>query len=256
MEFKDKVVLITGAAGGIGAATAREFAKEGAKLALVDLSMDALEDLAKTLNTDDYLLVTADVRDEEQVKNYVDKTVERFGRIDVFINNAGINGGFHPITEQPTENLKNVIEVNLYGAYWGLKYVLQVMKKQKSGSVVNMASVGGLIGSPGMSAYIASKHALIGINKCAAIEVVDYGIRVNAVCPSGVDTDMMKRIETNAFGKSDEETREAFAAGVPMKRYATPEEVAHVMLFLASDKASFLTGQYVRIDGGGGITSV
>lgn len=158
MQFDDKVVLITGAAGGIAVEAAKAFAKEGAKLALVDLKKDALEKAAESIEAKDKLLLTANVAKENEVKEYVEKTKDHFGHIDVFINNAGINGDFVPITEQTEENFRNVLDVNTMGVFFGLKYVLAVMKEQKSGAVVNTASNGGLLGAPGMSAYVASKH--------------------------------------------------------------------------------------------------
>lgn len=254
--LKDKIVLITGAAGGIGTAAAKAFAKEGAKLALVDLNEDALKKVAEIVETDDFLLVSADVTKEEQVKNYVDKTVEKFGRIDVFINNAGVNGANATITEQPEKNLRFVMDVNFFGAYYGLKYVLHVMKEQKSGAVVNTASNGGWIGAPGMSVYAASKHAVLGLTKTAALEMAPFGVRVNAVAPGATNTDMMRRIEKNAVGEEhSEEAKKAFESAVPMGRYATPEEIADLMVFLSSDKSSFIDGTMVRIDGGMSATS-
>lgn len=254
--LKDKIVLITGAAGGIGTAAAKAFAKEGAKLALVDLNEDALKKVAEIVETDDVLLVSADVTKEEQVKNYVDKTVEKFGRIDVFINNAGVNGANATITEQPEKNLRFVMDVNFFGAYYGLKYVLHVMKEQKSGAVVNTASNGGWIGAPGMSVYAASKHAVLGLTKTAALEMAPFGVRVNAVAPGATNTDMMRRIEKNAVGEEhSEEAKKAFESAVPMGRYATPEEIADLMVFLSSDKSSFIDGTMVRIDGGMSATS-
>ncbi|WP_050184316.1 SDR family NAD(P)-dependent oxidoreductase [Domibacillus robiginosus] len=256
MLFENKVVLITGAAGGIGIAAAKAFAKEGAKLALVDLKRETLEKAAESVDAKDILLLTANVSIENEVKEYVQKTKEHYGYIDVFINNAGINGDFKNITEQTEENFKNVFGVNVMGVFFGLKYVLQIMKEQKYGAVVNTASNGGLLGAPGMSAYVASKHAVIGLNKSAALEVAEYGIRVNAVAPSGVDTEMIRRIEKNAMGERAEEARKAFEASVPMNRYATAEEIADLMIFLSSEKASFINGCYYRIDGGQGATSV
>lgn len=254
--FKDKVVLITGGAGGIGLEVAKTYAREGAKLALVDLKNEALEKAASEIDTEDILLITANVGKEEDVKNYVDRTKEQYGKIDIFINNAGINGQFKNITEQTKENFSNVFDVNVMGVFFGMKYVLQVMKEQKSGVVINTASNGGLLGAPGMSAYVASKHAVIGLNKTAALEMAEYGVRVNAVAPSGVNTEMMRSIEKNAMGDKAKEARSQFEASVPMNRYATAEEIANLMLFLSSDKASFISGSYYRIDGGQGATSV
>ncbi|GGJ57491.1 hypothetical protein GCM10007111_19560 [Virgibacillus kapii] len=142
------------------------------------------------------------------------------------------------------------------GAFFGLKYVLKQMKEQNSGAVVNTASNGGLLGASGMSAYVASKHAVIGLNKTAALEMAEYNVRVNAVAPSGVDTAMMKSIEKNAMGENAGEARKQFEASVPLNRYATAEEIADLMLFLSSEKASFISGSYYRIDGAQGATSV
>lgn len=256
MDFSGKVVLITGAAAGIGLAAAKAFAKEGAKLALIDLKLEALQEAANSIEAEDLLLLPADVSKEDEVKRYVTETKNKFGKIDVFINNAGINGKFGLLDEQTVDNYQAVFGVNVLGAFLGLKYVLPIMKEQRSGAIVNTASNGGLLGAPGMGIYVASKHAVLGLNKTAALEAADYGIRVNAVAPSGVDTQMMKSIETNAMPGKEGEARTAFENSVPMKRYATPEEIADLMVFLSSDKASFISGSYYRIDGGQGATSV
>jgi 3-hydroxybutyrate dehydrogenase len=255
-SFSNKVVLITGAAGGIGIATAKAFAEEGAKLALVDLKQEALEKAVKEAGINDALLLTADVTNEEQVKKYVDDTVKKYGSIDSFVNNAGINGDFANIVDQTITNFKNVLNVNVIGVFLGLKYVMKVMIDQKQSSIVNLASNGGLLGAPGMSAYVASKHAVIALNKTAALEGAQYGIRSVAVCPSGVDTQMMRSIERNALPGREEEAKTAFAASVPMNRYAEAYEIANLITFLASEKASFISGSYYRIDGGQGATSV
>lgn len=254
MQFQDKTVLITGAAGGIGIATARRFADEGARLVLVDLAHGPLARAAAGLPVEP-LLVAADVTDEDSVRGYVAQALERFGRIDVFINNAGINGAFAPITEQTVENWRKVLDVNVIGAFLGLKHVMKAMIDNKGGTIVNVASNGGLIGAPGMSAYAASKHAVLGLNKSAALEGATHGIRVNAVCPSGVDTAMVHDIARNANPDNAEEADRQFKASVPMNRYATADEIAELMLFLASERASFITGAYYRIDGGQGATS-
>lgn len=255
-DFSNKVVLITGAAGGIGTATAKAFAKEGAKLALVDLKKGSLEKAVKEAGINHALLLTADVTNEEEVKKYVDDTVERYGRIDAFVNNAGINGDFANIVDQTVENFKNVLNINVIGVFLGLKYVMKVMMNQKEGSIVNMASNGGLLGAPGMSSYVASKHGVIALNKTAALEGAEYGIRSVAVCPSGVDTQMMRSIEKNAMPGKEEEAKSVFEASVPMNRYAEATEIANLITFLASEKASFISGSYYRIDGGQGATSV
>ncbi|KYG25595.1 SDR family NAD(P)-dependent oxidoreductase [Alkalihalobacillus trypoxylicola] len=258
MKFQDKVVLITGASGGIGIKTAKLFENEGARLALVDLDKGRLENSAKEegLNLSESLLLSGNVGSEDEVQAFVKETVNHFGRIDVFINNAGINGHFGDITEQSIENFQNVMNVNATGVFLGLKHVMKVMKEQQSGAIVNTASNGGLLGSPGMAPYIASKHAVIGLTKSAALEGAPHQIRVNAVAPSGVDTAMVHAIEKNASPDNIEEARKQFKASVPMNRYATAEEIGKLMMFLASDDASFISGSYYRIDGGQGATSV
>lgn len=255
MSFSGKVVLITGAAGGIGIAAAKKFANEGAKLALVDLKKENLTKVAAEVTSDHILLLEGNVAVEEDVKSFVEATKEHYGRIDVFINNAGINGKFANLVDQTAENFDAVINVNLKGVFYGLKYVLKVMNEQKSGAIVNTASNGGLLGAPGMGLYVASKHGVIGLTKTAALEGAPYNVRVNAVAPSGVDTQMMRSIETNAMPGNEDNAKEQFEASVPMKRYATAEEIVNLMAFLASEDASFISGSYYRIDGGQGATS-
>lgn len=254
-EFKGQVVLITGAAGAIGSSVARAFAEAGAKLALLDLSEEALEAATATIEADK-LLLPADVTIETDIENAVKATCRRFGRIDVFINHAGISGDFVHITEQTAESMEEVLQVNVVGAFLGLKHVLRVMTKQESGVVVNTGCSGSLLGGPGMSTYVASKHAILGLNKTAALEVAEYGIRVNAVCPSSIDTEWMSAIETKAAKGNEKAARRGFEASVPMKRYGEVDEVTGLILFLASARSSFITGSYFRIDGGQGTTSV
>ncbi|VVM33323.1 hypothetical protein, partial [Terribacillus sp. AE2B 122] len=254
-EFQGQVVLITGAAGGIGSAAAKAFAEAGAKLALIDLSEKALKRASATIDTEKILL-PADVTKEAEVEQFVEKTLHRFGRIDVFINQAGLSGDFVPITEQTAASLEEVLQVNVVGAFLGLKHVLRAMIKQKSGVVVNTACSGSLLGGPGMSTYVASKHAMLGLNKTAALEVADYGIRVNAICPSALDTEWMEAIETKAAKGNENTARRGFEASSPLNRYGEVEEVTGLMLFLASNRSSFINGSYYRVDGGQGTTSV
>lgn len=255
-SFSGKVVLITGGAGGIGIATAKAFADKGAKVALVDLKEDALKEAATKAGLEDALLLSANVTKEEDVERYVNETLNAYGRIDVFVNNAGINGQFATITEQTVENVQNVLNVNVLGVFLGLKYVMKAMIEKKSGVIVNLASNGGLLGAPGMSAYVASKHAVIAYNKTAALEGAEHNIRSVAVCPSGVDTQMMRSIETNSMPGNEGDAKKAFEASVPLNRYATATEIADFIAFLASEKASFISGSYHRIDGGQAATSV
>lgn len=250
MGFEEKVVLITGATGGIGKETARLFAKQGAKLALVDLDHKALEWLAKELELEDYLLQTADVTSEEQVKNFVQQTKKKYGKIDVFFNNAGIEGKVAPITETSSEDLDKVLNVNIKGVFFGLKHVMAIMMEQRSGSIINSSSITGLKGSVGLAPYSASKHAVLGLTKTASLESAEMGIRVNAICPGYVDTRMMQAIEGGKGPEHVNQMRDRALAKVPMKRYAQPEEIAELVLFLASDHASFITGSHYVVDGG------
>lgn len=255
MNFNDKVILITGATGGIGGATAALFARHGAKLALATSrqgNLEKLDDLVRSLKLPEetYLNMAADVSKEAEVKAFVDKTATKFGRIDVFVNNAGTEGKFAPIPSIQEEDLQWVLDVNIKGVLFGLKHVIPVMERQKSGAVVNVSSVAGFIGSPGMAPYIASKHAVNGITKTAALECADMGIRVNAVCPGPVNNRMMRSIEMGASPEHPQAVKSAFIEAIPFKRYAESQEVAQLILFLASDNASYLTGNTYRIDGG------
>ncbi len=252
MEFTDKVVIITGAAGGIGKAAAKLFAAEGAKLTLVDLNEDSLLSVVKELGLEEgnCIVQPADVSKEEQVKNYVDKTISQFGRIDVFINNAGTEGKVKPIVQTSAEELDLVLNVNIKGVYFGLKYVMAVMMEQKVGSIINTSSVAGFIGSPGLAPYVASKHAVLGITKTAALEGASSGIRVNAVCPGPVDNRMMDSIQELAAPGNGDAVRQEFEKMIPIGRYSTNVEVANLIYFLSSDKSSGITGTSYRIDGG------
>ncbi|SFP88800.1 SDR family NAD(P)-dependent oxidoreductase [Salibacterium halotolerans] len=256
MSYEGKSVIVTGAAGGIGSAFAKMVAAEGAKLTLVDMNQEALERTAEALDHEDVQVVAADVTKEEDTAHYVQQAKEVYGSVDVFVNNAGINGEFANLQDQTMENLENVLGVNVKGVFAGLKYVMKEMTAQGSGAIVNLASNGGLLGAPGMGPYVASKHAVVGLTKTAALEGADHGVRVNAVAPSGVDTQMMRSIESNASPDDTASARSQFEASVPMNRYAEPEEIADLIHFLGSERASFISGTYYRIDGAQGATSV
>ncbi|UQZ36456.1 oxidoreductase [Paenibacillus sp. PK3_47] len=211
---------------------------------------EAIQQVIRELGLDDSnsLAVTADVSREEDVKNYVDKAVEKFGTIDYFANNAGIEGPSGLVEEISVKALDMVYNVNVRGVFLGLQYVIPVMKKQKSGAILNTSSLAGLMGASGMSPYIMSKHAVVGLTRVTANELAPFGIRVNAVLPGTINTQMMRKIETNS-GSADS-FKAANEATTPMGRYGEPEEVAAVMNFLLSEEASFVTASLYTVDGG------
>ena len=252
-RLANKVALITGGAGGIGKVTAKRFLEEGAKVVLVDLFPEALDEAKAELEAiGEVITVQADVSKEEDVKNYVDKTIENFGRIDVFFNNAGIEGKVAPITEQKVEDLDKVLAVNVRGVFLGLKHVLAVMKEQGAGSVINTSSVAGLSGSPNVTPYIASKHAVVGLTKATAVEVAPYKVRVNSVHPSPVNTRMMRSLEEGFAPGQAEAAKADMEKSIPLGRYGESEDISNLVLFLASDESAFITGVQYRVDGGMG----
>jgi NAD(P)-dependent dehydrogenase (short-subunit alcohol dehydrogenase family) len=251
MDFTGKVALVTGAANGIGLATAEQFARFGARLVLVDRD-PAVETAAERLretgaNAD---AIIADVSESRDVQGFVAATVAAFGRIDCFVNSAGIEGKLAPTAEYDEAVWDRVIAVNLKGAFLGLRHVLPVMIAQGAGSIVTLSSTAGVIGTPRMPAYTASKHAVIGLTKTAAGEVGRHGVRVNAVCPGPTDTAMIRSIETMVNPDNPDAVRSAYKGAIPTGRYATPHEIANVILFLCSDLASSVTGAHYMADGG------
>ncbi len=252
MDFTGKVALITGGGNGIGRAAAVAFARHGAKVVAVDRDGAAAEATAGIVrqNGGEAIAVTADVTKSEEVKAYVKAAIGKYGRIDCFFNNAGIEGKLCPTAEYDEATFDAVIGVNLKGVFLGLRHVLPEMIRQKSGAVVNTASVAGLVASPGMPAYVASKHGVIGLTKAAAGEVARQGIRVNAVCPGPVDTRMIHALEEQISPGNPASVGERYQAALPTGRYTTPEEIANMVLFLCSDLAANTTGGQFVVDGG------
>jgi len=241
-----QVVLITGALTGIGRATALAFAREGARLVVSGRRREAGKALLEELRSRgvEAEFVEADVRKEADVRALVDKAVARFGRLDVAVNNAGTEGQPGPLTAQSTESYAATFDTNVLGTVLSLKHELRIMGPQGEGSIINLSSTMGSRGAPGASMYVASKHAVEGLTKVAALEGAPNGVRVNAVAPGPIDTGMLDRFTGTP------ERRAGLIAGVPVKRAGTPEEIAEAIVFLASNKASFITGQVVGVNGG------
>jgi NAD(P)-dependent dehydrogenase (short-subunit alcohol dehydrogenase family) len=252
MEFKGKVALITGAGNGIGRAAALGFAARGAEVVAVDLDGAAAERTAATIQQQGgaALPYRADVTKSSDVAAYVKAALDAYGKIDCFFNNAGIEGKVAPTAEYDEAVFDQVIAVNVKGVFLGLRHVLPVLLKQKAGAVVNTASVAGLVATPGMSAYVASKHAVLGLTKAAAGEVARSGVRVNAVCPGPIDTRMIHSLENQLNPGNPASVGDRYRASLPLGRYGTAEEVANVVMFLSSDLAGNITGAHYVIDGG------
>ena len=252
MDFTGKVALITGGGGGIGRATALAFAKAGAKVVVVDRDVAAGEATAGIVRQQggEAKFVPADVTKSADVANYVKETLAAYGKIDCFFNSAGIEGSLAHTADYDEAMFDQVIGVNVKGVFLGLRHVLPVLLKQKSGAVVNTASVAGLVATPGMPAYVASKHAVIGLTKTAAGEVARQGVRVNAVCPGPVDTRMIHSLEKMISPDDPDSVNRRYQSVIPSGRYTTPEEIANVVVFLCSDLASNTTGGQFVVDGG------
>jgi NAD(P)-dependent dehydrogenase (short-subunit alcohol dehydrogenase family) len=258
-SLSGKRALITGAAGGIGSAAARVFAREGARVALVDLAEPALRELSRELAqttgrpADDFPVLPGDVTDAAEVDRYMSAAVERFGGLDALFNNAGIEGVVTGVQDYDDDVYDRVMHVNVRGVWLNLKRAVQFMLEGGGGAVVNTSSGAGLLGLPFMSAYVASKHAVLGLSRSAAVELAGSGIRVNAICPGPVGTRMMGSLaeqRASMSGLSVEEAHADFAGPIPMGRYAEPEEVAETVAFLCSDAASYITGTAISVDGG------
>jgi NAD(P)-dependent dehydrogenase (short-subunit alcohol dehydrogenase family) len=240
------VVLITGALTGIGRAAAVIFAQEGARVVVSGRRDKQGQELVAELQAlgAEAIFVRADVRKDEDIRNLVDQTVKRFGRLDIAVNNAGTEGVPGPVTEQTAESFAATFDTNVLGTLLSMKHELRVMLNQGSGSIVNVSSAYGSVGAAGASVYVASKHAVEGLTKSAALEVAGTGVRVNVVAPGTTDTGMLTRFT------STDQNKAALVSTVPVKRLATSEEIAHVIAFVASENASYMTGASIPVDGG------
>lgn len=249
-RLQGKCVVITGGAGGIGLASARLFISEGAQVVLVDLQQQALDAALAELGSDAASAVAADVSDEAQTQAYLQAALQRHGRIDALFCNAGTEGRIAPIADYPMDAFDRVMAVNVRGVFLGLKHAMPIMQKQGGGSIMLTSSIAGLKGFAGLSAYVASKHALVGLMRSAVLEAGSSGVRINTIHPSPIETRMMRSIEEGAAPGAASSVKAQFAASIPAGRYGLPEEVARTALFLASDDSAFCTGGRYSVDGG------
>jgi len=242
-----KVAIITGAGSGLGQATAVRLAQEGVDIVVVDVSEkggNETVEMVKKLGVDS-IFIKADVSKHEEVKNYVDKTVERFGKIDYFFNNAGISGSGSFFLDSSIDEIDKIVGINLMGALYGVRYVAEIMLKNGGGSIVNTASSAGVIGQDSVVTYSATKHGIVGLTKSMVAEYAKDGLRVNAIAPGPTETPMVK-----AFYEANPEMKANATSGIPQKRLGTPEEVAELVTFLLTSKAQYINGEVIRIDGG------
>ena len=253
-DFTNKTVIITGAAMGLGLAAAEELASRGATLALVDYNQDALnkakDELSGKYPDAKFLTVMADVSNEEAVKGYVNAAVKEFGKIDGFYNNAGIEGKQAPLTEYDVNVFKKVVDINLMGVYYGLRYVIPVMQKNGGGRIVNVASVGGIRGVMNQTPYVATKHAVAGMSKNAALEYGRYGILTNAIAPGAIKTPMVAEAFREVNPDNPQAAEDEYASRNPTKKLGKSSDVASLVAFLLSDQNGYISGQVIAIDGG------
>jgi NAD(P)-dependent dehydrogenase (short-subunit alcohol dehydrogenase family) len=251
IRLDGSIAVVTGAAGVIGSATMSLLAERGARIVAVDRRREDVEAAIKELPASaEALGVAADVREEDEVAGYVRAAVDRFGTIDVFYNNAGVEGEIKPITQYPLETFRRVLDVNVVGVFLGMKHVLPVMLKQNKGSIINTASIAGLVGSPHIAVYSASKHAVIGLTKSVAWECTGTGVRVNCVCPGLIDSRMLSAILDGRKQGNAPTPHEKIVERIPARRLGQAHEVASIVAFLASDEASYVSGSAYTVDGG------
>ena len=250
IRLDGKVALLTGAAGVIGTAAMRLLAERGARIVAVDRDEGPLRAAIRDLPASaQALAITADVTQEDEVTDYVHQAIGKFSTIDVFYNNAGIEGDIAPIVEYSLESFRRVLDVNVVGVFLGLKHVLPVMLKQNKGSIINTASIAGLIGSPDIAVYSASKHAVIGLTKSAALECAGTAVRVNCVCPGLIDSRMLSSIIQGRNPGNTPVPNDRIVERIPARRLGQPSEVASIVAFLASDDSSYVSGSAYTVDG-------
>jgi NAD(P)-dependent dehydrogenase (short-subunit alcohol dehydrogenase family) len=249
-RLEGQVAVLTGGAGGIGVATARKLVLEGARLLLVDLAESALRDAAASIGSEAAAICVGDVSRPEDNERMFRTAVDRYGGVDVFVANAGIEGTVKRIPDYPVETFDKVIAVNVRGVWLGLKYAIPEIAKRGGGSIVVLSSIAGLHGFAGVSPYVTSKHAVIGMVRTAALECAAQKIRVNTVNPSPIETRMMRSVEENIAPGAAGDAKKGFEAIIPLGRYGTSEEVADLVCFLASDESRFCTGGVYSVDGG------
>lgn len=249
-RLENKVAVVTGAAGGIGAAIGRRFVEEGASVVLADLSEAAMRDASAEWTGERVAYVQMDVSRPEDVERCANTAIERFGGLDIMVANAGIEGAVVPISDYPIEQFDRVLSVNVRGAFLSIKYAAPLIAKRGGGTIILTSSVAGVVGAGGLSAYVASKHAVMGLVKSAAVDLAPSGIRVVSINPGPINNRMMRSIETQAAPNAAEAVRQGFESKIPLGRYGENDEIAAMAAFLASQDASYCTGVPFIVDGG------